>query len=47
MPDTPMKDSKIEPAEMAEYSAIEQAGGLVIISHYIGKLNIYKMALRD
>ena len=43
------KDSKIEPTEVAEYSAIEQAvciWWLVIISHYIGKLSIYKLALR-
>ena len=44
------EDSKIEPAEMAEYSAIEQAVSIWWLSNnkpLIGKLNIYKMVLRD
>ena len=41
--------SKIEPAEVAEYSAMSKLyayGGLVIINHYIGKLSTFRLALR-
>ena len=43
------EDSKIEPAEIAEYSAIEQAVSiwwLVTISHYTGRSSNCKQVLR-